>query len=154
MTSQIGYVIILADCQNNANTIHWSSVRCKRVTCSVLASELYAMALGFDISIAIKTTLCKILQKQIPLIVCTDSKSLFDCLVKLGITQEKRLMIDIMSLHESYEKREITEIMWIEGNSNPADAMTKSKASSALKQLIDTNKIELKVTEWVDRNEV
>ncbi|KHJ33690.1 hypothetical protein EV44_g3111 [Erysiphe necator] len=151
MTSQIGYVIVLADSKNNANIIHWSSIKCKRVTRSVLASELYAMALGFDISAAIKATLSKILQKSIPLIICTDSKSLFDCLVKLGTTREKRLMIDIMSLRDSYERREITEIIWIEGNSNPADAMTKSKACRALKELIDTNKVNLKVMEWVDR---
>lgn len=143
MTSQIGYVIVLADSKNNANIIHWSSIKCKRVTRSVLASELYAMALGFDISAAIKATLSKILQRSIPLIICTDSKSLFDCLVKLGTTREKRFMIDIMSLRDSYERREITEIIWIEGNSNPAHAMTKSKACRALKELIDTNKVML-----------
>lgn len=86
------------------------------------------------------------------MIICTDSKSLFDCLVKLGTTQEKRLMIDIMSLRQSYERREIAEIKWIDGNTNPADAMTKSKPCSALKELIDTNKVNLRVAGWVDRS--
>lgn len=40
LTSQIGYVICLADQFNKANIIHWSSTKCKRVTRSVLASEL------------------------------------------------------------------------------------------------------------------
>ncbi|KAI0993903.1 hypothetical protein K3495_g14281, partial [Podosphaera aphanis] len=32
LTSQIGYVIVLADANNNANIIHWQSVKCRRVT--------------------------------------------------------------------------------------------------------------------------
>lgn len=60
-------------------------------------------------------------------------------------------MIDVMSLCQSYGGREITEIKWIHGYNNPADSMTKSKPSSALKTLIDTNCINLDTTEWVER---
>ena len=56
-----------------------------------------------------------------------------------------------MYLRQAYERREITEIKWINGGSNPADAMTKSKPCQALKQLVDTNKLDLQVTEWVER---
>jgi len=153
LSSQIGFVITLADKNNRANIIHWSSIKCKRVTRSVLAAELYGMAHGFDIGAAIKATIEKILQISLPLILCTDSKSLYDCLVKLGTTREKRLMVDLMCLRQSYERREIAEVKWIDGNSNPADAMTKSKPCQALKDLIDTNTVKLKVTEWVEREE-
>jgi hypothetical protein len=61
------------------------------------------------------------------------------------------LMIDLMCLRQSYERREIAEIRWIDEDSNPADAMTKSKLCNALIKLIDTNIIELKTTEWVER---
>ena len=99
-SSQIGYVIILADGQNNANIIHWQSVKCKRVTRSVLASELYALSLGFDVASTIKLLLTQILSGlrqgnhddndiTVPMVLCIDSKSLYDCLVKLGTTQEK-----------------------------------------------------------------
>ena len=151
-TSQIGFVITLADKNNKANIIHWSSIKCKRVTRSVLASELYGMAHGFDVGATIKSTIEKILRiDTLPLILCTDSKSLYDCLVKLGTTQEKRLMVDLMCLRQSYERREIAEIKWINGNSNPADAMTKSKPCQALRDLIDTNRVKLEVNEWVER---
>ena len=48
-------------------------------------------------------------------------------------------MINVMCLCQSYKRREIAKVKWIDGDSNPVDAMTKSKPSLALKQLIDTN---------------
>lgn len=154
LTSQIGYVICLTDATGKANIIHWSSVKCKRVTRSILASELYAMAHGFDAGAVIKSTVEKILAiPALPMIVCIDSKSLYECLVRLGTTQEKRLMVDIMCLREAYERREITEIRWIDGKSNPADAMTKGDPCDALERLIDTNIISVKASGWVEREE-
>ena len=52
-------------------------------------------------------------------------------------------MIDIMSLRQYYERREITEVRWIDENKNPADAMIKAKTTSALKMLIDSNRLDL-----------
>lgn len=151
LSSQMGALLVAADANNNANILHWVSVKCKRVTRSVLASELLGMVHGFDTAHCVKTTLDLVLNMDIPLVVCTDSKSLYDCLVKLGTTQEKRLMIDVMCMREAYERREIAQVKWIAGKSNPADSMTKSKPTNALKNLIDTNKIELRVQEWVER---
>ena len=153
LSSQIGYVMLLADASDKANILHWSSTKCKRVTRSVLAAELYAMSAGFDMASCLKSTIEAILKLKLPMEICTDSKSIYDCLVKLGTTQEKRLMVDLMCLRQSYERREITNIQWIDGNSNPADAMTKSKPNSALKELIDTNRLNIKVTQWVERQE-
>jgi hypothetical protein len=82
-----------------------------------------------------------VLRIELLLILCTDSKLLYECLVKLGITQKKCLIIDIMCFRQAYERREIAEVKWIKGESNLVDAMTKSnsKSSNALKRLIDTN---------------
>ena len=147
----MGYVIILIDATKKANVIHQSLVKCKRVTQSVLASELYSIAYGFDIRTAIKSTIDKILQINLPLILCTDSKSLYDCLVRLGTTQEKRLMIDVMCLQQAYEQRLITEVKWIDGEANPANAMTKGKPCLALTQLVNTNCIDIKAIGQVER---
>ncbi|KAE8553804.1 hypothetical protein EYB25_002342 [Talaromyces marneffei] len=104
---------------------------------------MYGMTHGFDAAAAIKSTVTQLLYltEPLPLIICTDSKSLYDCLVKLSTTQEKRLMIDLMCLRQSYERQEIAEVKWINGDSNPADTMTKSKPCRALEALIDTNKL-------------
>jgi hypothetical protein len=116
-SSQIRYVMILAN-ENLANKnktpnktdnftikgnlIHYSSTKCKRVTRSVLASEIYGIVGGVNMAIAINTMM-KMTTDQLgfpyaPIIVCTDSYSLYKCLVKLGMTKEKHLMINIMAL--------------------------------------------------------
>jgi hypothetical protein len=61
----------------------------KRVTRSVLASELYEIAYSFDISGLVKSIINKVLEIKVLLIVYIDSKSLYEYLVKLGIIREK-----------------------------------------------------------------
>jgi hypothetical protein len=122
-SSQIGYVMILAN-ENETptangnpngidrftikgNLIHYSSTKCKRVTRSVLASEIYGMVGGVDMAVAVNTTI-KMIMDQLgfshpAIIVCMDSYLLYECLVKLGTTKEKHLMINIMALRQSYE---------------------------------------------------
>jgi hypothetical protein len=157
---QIGYLIIIANetetiyTGNNeftikGNLIYYSFTKTKRVTRSVLASEIYGIVKGVDMAIAINTTI-KIITKQLgfpqtPIVVCTNLYLLYEYLVKLGITQEKRLMIDIIALRQSYKRREITEIRWIDRKDNPADAMTKSTPNKALKKFINTNQLGVQV---------
>jgi hypothetical protein len=86
LSSQIGYILVLADVKGRVNILHWSLVKCKRVTRSVLASKLYLIAHRFDIGASVKSTIKKALKLNLPLIMYTDSKSLYDCLVKLGTT--------------------------------------------------------------------
>ena len=59
-------------------------------------------------------------------------------------------MVDLMCLRQAYKRREITKVKWISGNDNPVDAMTKAKPCQALKTLININKLDLKVNEWVE----
>ena len=60
-------------------------------------------------------------------------------------------MVNLICLHQLYKRREIAKIKWIKGNTNLANFMTKSKAYNALKQLINTNKVNISVMEWVKR---
>ena len=61
-------------------------------------------------------------------------------------------MVDLMCLRQAYKRREITKVKQISGNDNLADAITKARPCQALKILIDTNKLDLKVNEWVERD--
>ena len=115
------------------------------------------MVSGFDLGFVINHTLSMIADRLgIPkprLVLCTDSYSLYQCLVQLGTTSEKRLMIDVMGLRQSYESREIDEIRWICGKDNPADAMTKVSPNHALENLISHNRTTIRVEGWVERKE-
>ena len=70
----------------------------KRITRSILASELYGIAHGFNIGGLVKSIINKALEIEVPLVVYIDSKSLYEYLVKLGTTREKRLIINVMCL--------------------------------------------------------
>jgi hypothetical protein len=60
------------------------------------------MVNSFNIGITIVITLRMITERLrllvIPLVICTDSYSLYECLVKLRIIKEKRLIINIIAL--------------------------------------------------------
>ncbi len=148
--SQIDYVICLID-DVKANIIHWFFTKCKKMTRSVPAAKLYAMTNEFDADSVIKSIIQRILNIFLSMILLTDSRSLYDCLVKLEITSEKRLMIDLMCLRQSYERRKITKIRWIDENINSIDAMTKINSCQTLTKLIDINIIDLRTTAWVKR---
>ena len=150
-SSQLGFITTLMDKNNTCNIVHYGSVKCKRVTRSALASELYAMVHGFDQSYVVKVTIDSFLGKCIPLNIYTDSKSLFDSLVTLNTTSEKRLLIDLSMLRESYERREIANVYWIPSEQNPADGLTKKGSCDALNNLVSTNNANITPNAWIER---
>ena len=101
------------------------------------------MAYGFDIGTTIKLTVKQLLQIKLLLVLYINSKSLYKCFIKLGTTQEKCLIIDVMCLRQLYKRKKITKVKWINGNSNPTNSITKGKASTAFKKLINTNYLKL-----------
>ncbi|KAI0996248.1 hypothetical protein K3495_g11933 [Podosphaera aphanis] len=91
------------------------------------------MPQGVDITIRLCNALNQITAElgipTVPIIICTDSFSLYECLIKLGTTKEKRPMIDIMVIRESYEHRELAEIRWINGKKQPGRFYDKGRPS-------------------------
>ena len=77
-------------------------------------SKIYRMVGGVNIAIAIGITLKMIIDQlklpAIPIIIYTNSYSLYKYLVKLNTTKEKRLIIDIMAFQQSYEHQKLFKI--------------------------------------------
>ena len=67
----------------------------------------------------------QLLNQRIPVQMFTDSKSLFDVIVRASTTSERRLMIDISATRQAYERHEIADIGLISSEYNLADCMTK-----------------------------
>jgi hypothetical protein len=139
LTLHIEYVICLANAINKANVIHWSSFKCKRVTRFVLIAKFYVMTHEFDLDVVLKAIMSKMFSIIVFSILCIDFKLLYDCLIKLSTIREKRLMINIISLRQSYKRRKIIEVKSIQKHNNSIDSMIKTKSSSALKTIIKTN---------------
>jgi hypothetical protein len=98
----MGYVIVLGNeraikksFEFTGNIIHWFSVKCKQITKSVLASEVYAITESVNITVAIGITINKIIAKLgallVPIVVCTNFLFFYECLMKLGTIKKKNL---------------------------------------------------------------
>lgn len=63
MKNQLGFFVMMADKSVNANIVHYGSIRCRRVTKSIMESEIRGLLLGFDFAYAIRDMLVEILGK-------------------------------------------------------------------------------------------
>ena len=151
-TSQLGYLVLLTDDSKKCNVLHYSSSKSKRVARSVLGSEIYAFADGFDFAFCLKKDMENILGRRIPMQILTDSKCLFDVVTRSSSFREKRLMIDIAVVKDAYEKEEISQIGHVCSGNNPADAFTKVGNCDALISILDSGTLDLEVNQWVVRN--
>ena len=83
LTSQLGYLLFLADKQDRVIPLCLKSYKARRVTRSVMAAELIAFMDLFDRAFTLASDCGKFAPKgQIPITFLTDSKSLFDILTK------------------------------------------------------------------------
>ena len=80
---------------------------------AVLKVSLDQMGLNKSATNTHDNDLLKAGRGTMPMIIYTDSRSLYDGLVSLNTTTEKRLLIDLHLLRQAYERREIAEVCWI-----------------------------------------
>lgn len=122
-SSQIGYVVVLKDRFGKANILEYTSKKCRRVTHSSLAGEIMAFSAGFDAAFILKHDLEAVTRKRIPLYMMMDSMALFDMVTRNAYSSERRLMIDMAAIRESYRRHEIDGLVHISGSDNPADCL-------------------------------
>ena len=48
-----------------------------------------------------------------------------------------------MCLQQAYKQRQITKVKWINGDTNPTDAIIKGKPYTVLSQAININRVKL-----------
>lgn len=125
-SSQIRIIIFLCDKEDKYQPIYWSSQKPKRVTIFVLGSEVMAAVDAFYMAYASKD-LEKMLMKRIPINMFKDSLSLFGVIKKETETSEKRFIIDIAFLKNSYKNKEIQHSNFLRLKFNPDDGLKNSE---------------------------
>ena len=151
-TSQLGFIILLCDKQNNCHVLDFGSKKSRRVVRSVLGGEVYAFAEAFDRAYMLRHDLQRILNQPIPLWMLTDSKQMFDVITKASQTTERRLMIDIVATREAYNNYEISNVGLIATEYNPADGLTKIAHCPALESITHKKRDDIKVRQWIFRS--
>jgi hypothetical protein len=150
--SQIRYIIMLVNKFKGENKfiikrnlINTNSTKYKYITWSNLVFKICGVINNLDLVYITVATL-KIITNQrnlpeIPIILYIDSKFLYKCIMKLGITKEKRLIINIMAIRQAYEKKELFEICYIDRQDNPIDTITKLLPNKVLEKFVNTNEL-------------
>lgn len=151
LSSQLGFIILMCDKNDDCNVIYFSSHKSRRIVRSVLGGEIYAFADAFDVAYIIKRDLELILERSVRLQMFTDSKSLFDIITKCSSTTEKRLLIDVKAVREAYEKFEVSDVGFVRTENNPADSFTKLKPNDALQRILSHNKSDFPIDQWIVR---
>lgn len=124
------YVIFLVDDEEKCCILSWSANKIKRVVRSTTAAEALALNQGLEDALYLECILSEVLNiEAIPIYAFTDSRNLYESLHSTKPVEEKRLRIDIATLQEMIQKREVTRIDWIPGDCQLADCLTKRGAS-------------------------
>lgn len=152
LSSQLGFIILLCDNMNRAHVLDYASKKSKRVVRSIMAGEVYAFMDAFDTAFSIAHDLTTLLGCNVPILMFTDSKQLFDALTKGKRTTEKRLMIDIATAREAYKRFEIFAVGLLRGDTNPADALTKENDNGALDAILSSGIDNTSVAVWINRS--
>jgi hypothetical protein len=70
-----------------------------------MAAETLAVSTSFDAAFTLRHQLTKMLGRHVPLLLMTDSRSLFKVMVNHKKTAEGRLMLDVYAVREAYRCR-------------------------------------------------
>ena len=133
--------------------VNWRSYRIKRCTVNTLSAECQSMIHGVGslhwLRFLLQESKGKVITLEnweaelgtTPCIAVTDSKSLYDTLVKCCNTaahiEDKRTAIDVTILKRDFQKTG-GQVRWIEGTRMLADSLTKRMGSSYLRNVMKT----------------
>ena len=134
VSSSLGYIIFIADCEDRCAAISWKANKIKRICRSTLAAETMALVEGLEECLYLKSVIEE-LGFNFPITALVDSKSLYDAVYSTKLVDDKRLRIDIAALQQLCEKQMVYQIKWCSTEKMLANALTKRGAPTA--QLIE-----------------
>ena len=112
-SSEGGYVIFLKGENGKASPLVWTSKKLKCVVKSPKAAETLSMQLAVEYAFLLKSLsieVYKIDNTHIPVISIIDNSSLHQSLYSTNVIDDKRLYVDICSMHDMLSRNEISEV--------------------------------------------
>ena len=138
------------DCdEETKKSIKEITARCKECQTSAPKPTTFRVSMPQDDIVFNHEILKSILRKDIPVQLMTDSKSLFDTITKLSTVSEKRLLIDIAAIRETYRNGELSNVAHVASEYNLADCFTKRTKSNLLRHLMETGKLDHPINQWI-----
>ena len=134
--SQGSYVIFLEGQNGNCSPLMWQSKKPRRVVKRTMAMETLSRVEATEACFWLAGMLKEVLldnQDRSPQcsIECrTDSHQLYDAVYSIRPVLDKRLRNDIAILKEMLERKELSQIKWIDKNYQLVVSLTKREASS------------------------
>lgn len=151
LSSQLGHIILLTDHTELTNVISFLSYKSKRVVRSVLGVETYAFADTFDAVFTFQDELKHILCRKVAIAILTNLVTLLNIIIKSSRNTERRLMIDLNTVKQTYKRKEIHDIGWIKATENLVDAFIKATTNATLETLLETGQLNWNFLQWVIR---
>lgn len=152
LSTQLGHIMFLADKTGKSVPIHFKSYKSRRVVRSAMAGEVIAFSDLFDVAAALSSELKLLLDREVPVHLFTDSKSLFDVISKGSRTSEKRTMLDIAAAREGFRDKVISDIGFVRSSHNIADGLTKSMSQAALQNAVSSGELNVVPEQWIVRD--
>ena len=136
-------MILISDSELQCAPIHWQSKKIKRVLKSTLAAECLAHENAVNHAFYLKNVVSDMLGVDLEIHCRTDNQSAVDSVhSSTNVKEDKRLVLDVCSLKEMLERREVHSISWVSKKRQIADAMTKSGASPVtLQRVVSSGKL-------------
>ena len=117
------------------------SWKCKRVTRSVLAADVFAYKLQQDVR--------RMTGIDVPTVLFTDSRCLFDRIKRMSNISEKLLLIYISALRQCYARGELSNIGHISSQYNLADPLTKRTKSKLMEDVMTQGRLRHPVNQCI-----
>jgi hypothetical protein len=109
--------------------VQWGSCLSKRPVKSAGSAEILAASAGADEGKLLASVYSILLNVCVDLVLCVDSKSLWDSISTCHEPIDRSIRPDVALLRYDFERRALHELVWIPGTINPADALTKENSS-------------------------
>lgn len=100
-TSQLGVIVFRTDAIDNCHLLYYSSLKCLRVTCSMIASKPYDCSFGYNCAV-ILTMLLKQIKMDLPVYISKDCEHISDTITASKWLKELKLVNVIADMQSNY----------------------------------------------------